>query len=67
MEIFKKIAHLKKTIYSTNDLADKLVSIMEIQQLETINKQRKIEELKQEVQKNIDKIDKIIENYNANT
>lgn len=68
MEILKKITDLKKSIYSTNDLVDDLVSTFKSQKLQNINKQKKIEELKKEVQINIDKIDKIIENYNnANT
>ena len=67
MEIIKKIATLKKSVEKTDELVDKLLSYLEVQKLQVINKEKKITSLKDEVSNNIDKIDKIIEKNNANS
>ena len=67
MEILKKISTLKKSIDETDKLVDELVSSLQAQKLRVENKDNKILKLKKEVSKNIDIIDKIIEDYNANS
>ena len=67
MEIIKQIANLKKTIEVTDQLVDELISTLESQRLKSEKKDEKIKILKEEVKLNIEKIDEIIEEYNANT
>jgi len=66
MEILKKIAELKKSVLETSQLVDELIVSLEKQTLMTKNKEQKILVLKDEVRTNVEKIDEIIENYNAN-
>lgn len=60
MDLLKKIEQLKKTVEKfeklTDDLGDNILS-----------KQKKIDHLKEQIQDNIEKIDKIIRDYNAKT
>ena len=67
MEILKKIAELKKSILETDQLVDDLLSSLEAQQNKIDNKEKKILLLKKEVKINVEKIEKIIEDYNANS
>ena len=67
MEILKKIADLKKSILETDQLVDDLLSSLEAQQNRINNKENKILQLKKEVKINVEKIDKIIKDYNANS
>ena len=67
MEILKKIAELKKSIYETDQLVDDLLSSLKAQQNRIDNREKKILQLKEEVKINIEKIDEIIEDYNANS
>ena len=66
MEILKKIAELKKSILETDQLVDDLLSSLKAQQNRIDNKEKKILQLKEEVKINVEKIDEIIEDYNAN-
>ena len=67
MEILKKIAGLKKSILETDQLVDDLLSSIKAQQNRIDNKEKKILQLKEEVKMNVEKIDEIIEDYNANS
>jgi len=67
MEILKKIAALKKSILETDQLVDDLLSRLKAQQNRIDNREKKILQLKEEVKINIEKIDEIIEDYNANS
>ena len=67
MEILKKIAELKKSIYETDQLVDDLLSSLKAQQNRIDNREKKILQLKEEVKINIEKIDEIIEDYNADS
>jgi hypothetical protein len=67
MEINKKIIILKKSIQETDDLVNEIISSLNNQKLKVESKEKKISKLKEEVRSNIDKIDQIIENYNADT
>ena len=67
MEILEKIDTLKKSIEETDKLVDELISSLQAQKLRVVNKESKILHLKKEVRNNVDKIDKIIEDYNANS
>ena len=67
MEILKKIAELKKSIIETDQLVDDLLSSLKAQQNRIDNKEKKILQLKAEVKINVEKIDEIIEDYNANS
>ena len=67
MEILENIATLKKSIEETDKLVEELISSLQVQKLKVENKENKILYLKKEVRNNLDKIDKIIEDYNANS
>tara|TARA_B110000263_G_C14959473_1_gene351852 strand:+ start:85 stop:288 length:204 start_codon:yes stop_codon:yes gene_type:complete len=67
MEILENIATLKKSIEETDKLVEELISSLQAQKLKVENKENKILHLKNEVRNNLDKIDKIIEDYNANS
>jgi len=67
MEILENIATLKKSIEETDQLVEELISSLQAQKLKVENKENKILHLKNEVRNNLDKIDKIIEGYNANS
>ena len=67
MEILENIATLKKSIEETDKLVEELISSLQAQKLKVQNKENKILYLKNEVRNNLDKIDKIIEDHNANS
>ena len=66
MEILKKIAELKKSIFATDQLVDDLLASLKAKQNKIDNKEKEILQLKEEVKLNVKKIDEIIENYYAN-
>tara|TARA_Y100001970_G_C13799226_1_gene634171 strand:+ start:63 stop:266 length:204 start_codon:yes stop_codon:yes gene_type:complete len=67
MEITKKINKLKESIIEIDQLIEELISSLEAQHLRAENKGKKVLEIKDELKTNIKKIDKIIENHNANS
>ena len=67
MEILKKIDNLKKSIHETDLLLDKLIFSLEAQKSKVEGKENTILQLKNEIKKNVEKIDKIIKVYNANS
>ena len=67
MEILQKLATLNKSIKQTDDLVDKLLIKLQEQKISGDHQGKKIIYLKEEVRNNINKIDKIIEEYNANS
>ena len=67
MEIIKKIATLEKSINRTEELVDELISSFNNQKNRVENKEKTILILKEEIRNNIEKIDKIIEDYNGNS
>lgn len=67
MEILKKIENLKNSIHETDLLLDKLIFSLEDQKSKVEGKENTILQLKNEIQKNVEKIDKIIKVYNANS
>ena len=67
MEITNKLEVLRKSIDTTDELVEELIAILKAQKLKVANKEKKILFLKEEIDNNVDKIDKIIENYNANS
>ena len=62
-----EIDKLKQSIVETDQLVDEMIEFLEAQKIRTQKKEKKISELKEEVRVNIEKIDKIIDGYNANT
>ena len=60
MDLLKKIEGLKHRIDKFEQLAEDLNENL-------LSKQKKIDHLKEQIQDKVDKIDKIIKNYNANT
>tara|TARA_Y100001970_G_C13473204_1_gene480717 strand:- start:147 stop:350 length:204 start_codon:yes stop_codon:yes gene_type:complete len=67
MELIKRIKELKKSVEDTDQLIEELISSLNAQQLRADNKEKKILELKEEVRSNVEKIDLIIKDHNANT
>ena len=66
MEILKKIAELKKSIFETDQLVDDLLLSLKAHQNRIDNNEKKILHLKEEVKINVEKIDEIIDDYHAN-
>jgi len=66
MDSLKKIADLKKSIQVTNQLIDKLTDVLKSKENKIHNKENQIKDLKEEIRINAEKIDQIIEDYNAN-
>ena len=60
MDLLKKIEELKHRIDKFEQLAEDLNENI-------LSKQKKIDYLKQQIHKNVNKIDEIIKDYNANT
>ena len=60
MDLLKKIEELKHRIDKFEQLAEDLNENI-------LSKQKKIDYLKKKIHKNINKIDEIIKDYNANT
>ena len=60
MDLLKKIEELKHRI-------DKFEQLTEDLNENILSKQKKIDYLKKQIHKNVNKIDKIIKDYNANT
>ena len=60
MNLFEKTEQLKNSV-------DKLESLVEDLNDNILSKQKKINRLKEQIQYNAEKIDKIIKNYNADS
>ena len=60
MDLLKKIEELKHRIHKFEQLTEDLNENI-------LSKQKKIDYLKKQIHKNVDKIDEIIKDYNANT
>ena len=60
MDLLKKIEELEHRIDKFEKLAEDLSENI-------LSKQKKIDYLKKQIHKNVNKIDEIIRNYNANT
>ena len=60
MDLLKKIEELKHRIDKFEQLAEDLNENI-------LSKQKKIDYLKRQIHKNVNKIDEIIKDYNANT
>ena len=58
MDLLKKIEHLKHSVDKFEQLTDDLNDSI-------LSKQKKIDYLKEQIQDKVEKIDKIIKNYNA--
>ena len=60
MDLLKKIEQLKRAIEQFEKLTDDLGDNI-------LGKQKKIDHLREQIQNNVNKIDEIIKDYNANT
>ena len=67
MDILKRIEILKNKMIQVEELVDDLLLTLEAKQNIIYIKENKILELKEVVKKNVDKIDSIIDEYNANS
>jgi hypothetical protein len=67
MEILKKIAELNESISKIDKLADELTALCKVQKFDINKKDIKLSTYKKEIELNIEKIDQILENYNANS
>ena len=66
MDILKRIEILKNKMIQVEELVDDLLLTLEAKQNKIYIKENKILQLKEVVKKNVDKIDSIIDEYNAN-
>ena len=60
MDLLKKIENLKHSVDKFEQLTDDLNDSV-------LSKQKKIDHLKEQIQDKVEKIDKIIKNYNADS
>ena len=67
MDILKRIEILKNKMIQVEELVDDLLLTLEAKQNKIYIKENKILQLKEVVKKNIDKIDSMIDEYNANS
>ena len=67
MDILKRIEILKNKMIQAEELVDDLLLTLEAKQNKIHIKENKILQLKEVVKKNVDKIDSIIDEYNANS
>ena len=67
MDILKRIEILKNKMIQVEELVDDLLLTLEAKQNNIYIKENKILQLKEVVKKNVDKIDTIIDEYNANS
>ena len=66
MDILKRIETLKNKMIQVEELVDDLLLTLEAKQNKIYIKEDQILQLKEVVKKNIDKIDTIIDEHNAN-
>ena len=67
MDILKRIEILKNKMIQMEELVDDLLLTLEAKQNKIYIKENQILQLKEVVRKNIDKIDTIIDEHNANS
>lgn len=67
MDILKRIEILKNKMIQAEELVDDLLLTLEAKKNKIYIKENKILQLKEVVKKNVDKIDSIIDEYNANS
>ena len=67
MDILKRIEILKNKMIQVEELVDDLLLTLEAKQNKIYIKENKILKLKEVVKKNVDKIDSIIDEYDANS
>jgi len=67
MDILKRIEILKNKMIQVEELVDDLLLTLEAKQNKIYINENKILQLKEVVKKNVDKIDSIIDEYNANS
>ena len=67
MQITKKINNVKKSINETEELIDNLISNLQLERAKVLKKEDQIIEIKEEVRININQIDEIIEDCDANS
>ena len=67
MDILKRIEILKNKMIQVEELVDDLLLTLEAKENNIYIKENKILQLKEVVKKNVDKIDSIIDEYNANS
>ena len=67
MDILKRIEILKNKMIQVEELVDDLLLTLEPNQNKIYIKENKILQLKEVVKKNVDKIDSMIDEYNANS
>ncbi|HIA60654.1 MAG: hypothetical protein MK015_03630 [Alphaproteobacteria bacterium] len=67
MDILKRIEILKNKMIQVEELVDDLLLTLEAKQNKIYIKENKILQLKEVVKKNVDKIDSMIDEYNANS
>ena len=67
MDILKRIEILKNKMIQVEELVDDLLLTLEAKHNKIYIKENKILQLKEVVKKNVDKIDSIIDEYNANS
>ena len=67
MDILKRIEILKNKMTQVEELVDELLLTLESKQNKINIKENQILQFKEEVKKNVDKIDSIIDEYNANS
>jgi len=67
MDLLKKISSLQNKLIQTEELTEDLLLSLKNKEIKLQSHKQKIIELKNEIKKNVEKIDLIVKDYNANS
>ena len=67
MDLLKRIKELENKIIQTEELIEDMLSSIDSNEVKVQSREKKIEFLKENIKKNVEKLDIIIKDYNANS
>ena len=67
MDLLKKVKELQNKLTQTEELIEDLLLSLDSNEAKVQNREKKIEFLKENIKKNVEKLDIIIKDYNANS
>ena len=67
MDLLKKVKELQNKLIQTEELIEDLLLSLDSNETKVQSREKKIEFLKENIKKNVEKLDIIIKDYNANS
>jgi peptidoglycan hydrolase CwlO-like protein len=67
MDLLKKVKELQNKLTQTEELIEDLLLSLDSNETKVQSREKKIEFLKENIKKNVEKLDIIIKDYNANS